>query len=190
MNLNKIFIELEEKGIQNDELQVDKTQRYLNITRDTGEFLQVLVRATRALKVLEIGTSNGYSTLWLASSLPERGQVTTIECLESKAKEALSNFKRASLRSKINLLLGNALQIVQELQDEYDLIFLDANRSQYMDISTDILRLLKEGGLLVCDNAVSHHHELADFISYLKSQPNISTSLVPVGKGEFLAHKR
>jgi predicted O-methyltransferase YrrM len=70
MDLDYFLKELEQRGIHNDEIQADRALKYLNITRDTGEFLRVLVRATRASKILEIGTSNGYSTLWLASSIP------------------------------------------------------------------------------------------------------------------------
>jgi predicted O-methyltransferase YrrM len=69
------------------------------------------------------------------------------------------------------------------------MIFLDADRSKYTDMIQDISRLLKIGGLIVCDNAISHESEIAEFTAYLKSQQNFSTSLVPVGKGEFLAYK-
>lgn len=189
MTINNILIELEKKGIRNDELQADRNRKYLNITRDTGEFFAVLIRAVRAQNILEVGTSNGYSTLWLASSLPENGTVTTIELSENKAKEALLNIERARLSSKIILWQGNALEKLRELRGEYDFIFLDADRSQYMEMTEDILRLLKTGGLLVCDNAVSHPEELADFMASLKSRPRLSTSLVPVGKGQFLVYK-
>ena len=85
MDLDSILRELEQKGIRNDEAQSDKALKYLNITRDTGEFLRVIVRATRSKKILEIGTSNGYSTIWFASSIPSDGTVTTIEYSERKA---------------------------------------------------------------------------------------------------------
>nr|WP_320012451.1 O-methyltransferase [uncultured Desulfobulbus sp.] len=189
MDLDNMLKELEQKGICNDEAQSDKALKYLNITKDTGEFLRVLVLATRSSKILEVGTSNGYSTIWFASSIPSDGTVTTIEYSERKAEEALSNFQRAGLANKIELLQGDAQAMLKDLSDQYDLIFLDADRSMYMDMIEDISRLLKTGGLIVCDNAISHESELAEFTAYLKSQQNYSTSLVPVGKGEFLAHK-
>ncbi|MBM9616931.1 class I SAM-dependent methyltransferase [Desulfobulbus rhabdoformis] len=108
MDLDYFLKELEQKGIHNDEIQADRALKYLNITRDTGEFLRVLVRATRASKILEIGTSNGYSTLWLASSIPPAGTVTTIEYSDRKTKEALSNFERVGLANKIALLQGDS----------------------------------------------------------------------------------
>jgi len=189
MDLENILAELEHKGLRNDEAQSDKSLRYLNITRDTGEFLRVLILATRSRKILEIGTSNGYSTLWLALSVPADGIVTTIEYSERKAEEALANFARAGLEDKIVLLQGKAQSVLKDLSDQYDLIFLDADRSKYMEMVHDIARLLKSGGLIVCDNATSHESELADFTAYLRSQQNFTTALVPVGKGEFLAYK-
>ncbi|HGE6115915.1 TPA: O-methyltransferase, partial [Vibrio cholerae] len=84
--------DLEQFGIQNDLAQSDKSKKYLNITRDTGEFLSVLVKATGANRILEIGTSNGYSTIWLASALPDDGKVYTIEANPQKIEEASLNF--------------------------------------------------------------------------------------------------
>ncbi|MBM9617013.1 O-methyltransferase [Desulfobulbus rhabdoformis] len=189
MDLDNILSELEQDGIRNDKVQSDRTLKYLNITKDTGEFLRVLALATCSSKILEIGTSNGYSTLWLASSIPPDGTVTTIEYSDQKAKEALSNFERAGLVNKIALLQGDAQAVLKNFSGQYDFIFLDADRSKYMDMIEDISRLLKNGGLIVCDNASSHESELAEFMNYLKSQKNFITSLVPVGKGEFLAYK-
>jgi len=186
MDVDNMLKELEQKGICNDKVEALK---YLNITRDTGEFLRVLVLATRSSKILEVGTSNGYSTICFASSIPPDGTVTTIEYSEQKADEALANFERAGLANRINLLQGEAQAVLKDLSGQYDLIFLDADRSKYMDMVQDISRLLKIGGLIVCDNAISHESELAEFTTYFKSQQNFSTSLVPVGKGEFLAHK-
>ncbi len=189
MDRNDLLVELEEKGLRNDAVQTDKSLKYLNITRDTGEFLRLLIQVTRAYSILEVGTSNGYSTIWLASSLPSTGKVTTIELSELKAKEANHNLEQAGVSEKVTLLQGDAQAVLGELQEEYDIIFLDADRSQYMAMSNDILRLLKQGGLIVCDNAVSHESELSEFMAHIKSMSSFSTSLVPIGKGEFLAHR-
>lgn len=189
MVLDNLLRELEQKGLENDQVQSNKNLKYLNITKDTGEFLRFLILATGAKRILEIGTSNGYSTIWLASSIPENGSITTIEFSENKAEEALSNFKKAGLNNQIELLLGEAQELLKELTGQYDMIFLDADRSEYMKMWRDVSRLLKIGGVIVCDNAISHELELSEFTSHLKSQSNFTTSLVPVGKGAFLAHK-
>lgn len=189
MKIETILRELEKQGARNDEVQTDKAQKYLNITRDTGEFLRFLVLATHSKRILEIGTSNGYSTIWLAASVSSDGIVTTIESSKWKAEEAISNFERAGVTKKIVLLQEEAETAIVKLNSQYDFIFLDADRSKYMSMLNGILRLLKAGGILVCDNAVSHESELSDFMDYFKSQPNYSSSLVPVGKGEFLIYK-
>lgn len=187
--LTTLLTELERKGEQNDRLQSSKEQRYLNITRDTGEFLRVLVKATAARRVLEIGTSNGYSALWLASSLPSGGHLTTIELLPAKAEEAQRHFERAGLAGCITLLQGEAGTLLAPLPAGFDLIFLDADRARYVAMLDELLRLLRPGGLLVCDNAVSHRQELEAFVAALNARDELSLSLVPVGKGELLVHK-
>ena len=135
MDLEKILRELEQKGVQNDELELDKTQKYLNITRDTGEFLKFLVLATRSSKILEIGTSNGYSTIWLASSVPKDGSVTTIEYLKWKAEEALSNFEIAGVVNKIELLQEEAKTVTSPL-DFIPVDMLDL-RSNQLEMSNE-----------------------------------------------------
>ena len=189
MGLHELFSELEATGIRNDAIQSDKSKKYLNITRDTGEFLSVLVKAVNAQSILEIGTSNGYSTLWLASSLPDSGHVYTIEHFEYKAFEARINFERAGLMHKITQLIGDAVTELAKVPQDVDMIFLDADRSLYFSLAEPLFDLLRNGGLLVCDNAVSHENELAEFVNWVKSQEQLLVSLVPVGKGELLVYK-
>ncbi|AFT72600.1 O-methyltransferase family protein [Alloalcanivorax dieselolei B5] len=187
--LNTLLTELEQRGEDNDARVSERRRKYLNITRDTGEFLAVLVKAIRAERVLEIGTSNGYSTLWLASSLSDGGRVTTVECDDDKVGEAKANFERAGLADRIEQIKGDAVTYLQGNTATFDLVFLDADRSQYLDMADPIIDAVKPGGVLVCDNALSHAAEMADFITCLQGRPQFTTCLVPVGKGEFVAHK-
>jgi predicted O-methyltransferase YrrM len=163
----------------------------LNITRDTGEFLSVLVRATNAQRVLEIGTSNGYSTLWLADAVrANNGSVTTIELSAYKIGLAAQNFARADLTPVITHIHADAGHVLANSPgNAFDLIFLDSERYEYIGWWPDLKRVLKNGGLLVVDNAVSHSEEMAPFVSLVKLDQDFVTSLVPVGKGEFLAAK-
>ncbi|MCA9954256.1 MAG: O-methyltransferase [Anaerolineales bacterium] len=190
MLLNNLLAELEKQGSENDAKVTERKEKFLNITRDTGEFLAVLVKATKAHDILEIGTSNGYSTLWLANSLPETGNVTTVEALPHKIAMAKHNFATANLAHKISLIESNAVDFFQQLKQQFDIIFLDADRSQYMLFAAEVIAALKPGGLLIIDNAVSHESELANFIDHIKSQSIFTTSLIPVGKGEFVAYKQ
>ncbi|EGQ7881690.1 O-methyltransferase [Vibrio cholerae] len=189
MEFQRIMEDLEQFGIQNDLAQSDKSKKYLNITRDTGEFLSVLVKATGANRILEIGTSNGYSTIWLASALPDDGKVYTIEANPQKIEEASLNFNQTHTSSKIVQLVGDATEVLSNVPESMDFIFLDADRKTYVSLADDLFNLLKTGGLLVCDNATSHADELEEFRAWVSSLHNLSVSLVPIGKGELLVYK-
>lgn len=187
--LSQLLIELETFGAENDRIYTDRSKRMLNITRDTGEFLAVLVKCTKAKRILEIGTSNGYSTLWLAHSARSvNGAVTTVECSDYKIGLATQNFQRAHLTDIITLVKEDAGGFLAQCADEsYDMIFLDAGRSDYPDYWPDIRRALSKGGLLVVDNAISHKAEIGLFVAMIESDKNFTTSTIPVGNGQFLA---
>ena len=189
--LDALLIELEQFGKANDGAHTERPRRMLNITRDTGELLAVLVRATVARRVLEIGTSNGYSTLWLASAArASGGAVTTVELSDYKIGLASANFKQSGLASSISLLHDDAGRVLERADDgAYDLIFLDSERPQYPGWWPHLARVLRPGGLLVVDNAISHQAEVAPFVALVAADRRFVTSLVPVGNGEFLAVK-
>ncbi len=189
--LDELLSELERFGKANDGANAERPRRMLNITRDTGEFLAVLVRATVARRVLEIGTSNGYSTLWLARAAGAiGGSVTTVELSEYKIGLAISNFARSGLASQITLLHEDAGRVLQRSADgAFDLVFLDSERPEYPCWWPHLKRVLRPGGLLVVDNATSHAAEMAPFVALVAADVSFVTSLVPVGNGEFLAVK-
>jgi len=189
--LKRQLEQLADFGNQNDAAVGKSGTRMLNITPDTGEFLSVLVRATGARRVLEIGTSNAYSTLWLADAARTiGGAVTTIERSADKVAMARENIATAGLDGIITQVEGDAGAWLAQAPDaSADLVFLDSARSLYLDWWPDLRRVLRAGGLLVVDNASSHAHEMADFVAAVKEGDAFGTSLVPVGKGEFLAVK-
>jgi len=191
VNLDELLSELERFGKTNDGVNSERLRRMLNITRDTGEFLAVLVRATVARRVLEIGTSNGYSTLWLASAARAiGGTVTTVELSEYKIGLATANFARSGLGGQITLLHEDAGRVLQRSADgAFDLVFLDSERPEYPGWWPHLKRVLRPGGLLVVDNATSHAAEMAPFMALVAADVSFVTSLVPVGNGEFLAVK-
>jgi predicted O-methyltransferase YrrM len=189
--LQTLLDELAAFGDAHDGDAANRATRMLNITPDTGEFLAVLVKATQARRILEIGTSNGYSTLWLADAAAGiDGAVTTVEMSPQKIAMARENFERAGLAGRITQREGDAGAHLKQLGDgAFDLVFLDSQRSVYVDWWPDLKRILRPGGLLVVDNATSHAHEMAAFTDAVRSDGELTTSLVPVGKGEFLAVK-
>lgn len=183
--------ELEQFGVDNDAVHEERPLRMLNITRDTGAFLSVLVRAMPARRVLEIGTSNGYSTLWLAEAVKTiGGTVTTVEYAEFKVGLARANFERSGLASVIDLVHGDAGHLFARTNaDAYDFVFLDSERTEYSGWWPHIRRVLRPGGLLVVDNATSHPEQMAPFVALVEGDQAFTTALVPVGNGEFMAVK-
>src|SRR5262249_5629544 len=150
--------EIEQFGLENDAAVSERPRRMLNISHDTGEFLGVLVRASNARRVLEIGTSNGYSTLWIAHACNAiGGHVTTVESSEYKLALAATNSDRAGLSHAITQVRGDAGRWLEGASgSSFDLIFLDSERSEYSRWWPDIRRILRKAGLLVVDNAISH----------------------------------
>ncbi len=189
MNLDALLAQLEAQGADNDETAVNKQDKYLNITRDTGELLGLLIKACKCSDILEIGTSNGYSTLWLASSIGENGKVITVDISDKKLAMAKNNLQLANLQHRVDFIHADFLAFIKGNQRQYDLVFLDADRTQYLSVEEEIISAIKPGGLLICDNAISHSHELAAFIVKIKSNPDFTCSIVSVGKGEFIAVK-
>jgi predicted O-methyltransferase YrrM len=190
-SLQVLLSELERFGEANDKATTERPRRMLNITRDTGGFLAVLVQATAARRVLEIGTSNGYSTLWLANAARATGgAVTTVELSDYKVGLARQNFSRSGLAASITLVQDDAGHVLERTVDaSFDLIFLDAERPEYPGWWPHLKRVLRPGGLLVVDNATSHPEQMAPFVALVKVDTGFTTSLVPVGNGEFLAVK-
>ncbi|WP_193084974.1 O-methyltransferase, partial [Halomonas sp. 3F2F] len=188
-SLRELLTELEQFGQENDAAIADRPRRMLNITRGTGEFLSVLTQATDAKRVLEIGTSNGYSTLWFAQAAQKiSGHVTTVELSEYKFDLAATNFERSGLSDYITSLQCEAGKLLESVEDSsFDLLFLDSNRSEYVQWWPNIKRVLKGGGLLVVDNATSHADEMAAFVELVSADPDFATCTVPVGNGQFMA---
>jgi predicted O-methyltransferase YrrM len=188
--LAELKTELERFGKANDAATAVRAQRMLNITRDTGELLSVLVRATAARRILEIGTSNGYSTLWLAEAAKATGgKVTTLESSPFKIDLAAANFARSGLDAFIDLVHDDAGRFLEQAKEAFDLVFLDSERAEYPRWWPRLDALLRPGGLLVADNATSHAAEMAAFVALVAADPRYTSCLVPVGNGEFLAVK-
>ncbi len=189
--LDSLLKELERFGVENDARTTDHEEKLLNITAETGAFLTLLVQAVKARRVLEIGTSNGYSTLWLADAVRRLGGgVLTVEVVADKAEMARANFERAELLPWIRLHLGDAGEFLRG-QDEasQDFLFLDSDREEYVTWWPDLRRILSPGGLIIVDNATSHAVELESFLRLVQDTPGYTTSLVPLGNGELLVLK-
>lgn len=128
----------------------------IHISADEGKLLHVLLRAIRAKTVLEVGSLAGYSGVWLARALPPDGRLTTIEKDPRHAALARQAFAEAGLASRVRVLDGAALDVLPTLAPGFDAIFLDADKASLPEYFEWSLALLREGGLLLCDNAFLH----------------------------------
>ena len=177
-------------GEDNDSRETARPRRMLNITRDTGRLLWVLVRAVRATRVLEVGTSNAFSTIWLADAVRAMGgHVTTLELNPDKIALARANLARAGLDGVVDIVEGRAADTLRTLPGPFDVVFLDADRASYLAYLELVVPKLRPGGLLIADNVTSHAQELEDFLRRVKSHPELFSVTVPVGNGEEIALK-
>ena len=188
--LTALLDELARFGEDNDARETERPRRMLNITPDTGRLLWILVRAARATRILEVGTSNAYSTIWLADAARATGgRVVTLEANAGKVALARTNLARAGLADVVEIVPGRAADTLPGLPGAFDLVFLDADRASYATYLELAVPKLVPGGLLVADNVVSHAEELADYLARVKSRPDLFSVTVPVGKGEEISWK-
>ncbi|MES5894166.1 MULTISPECIES: class I SAM-dependent methyltransferase [Bacillus cereus group] len=189
--LDSLLLQLEQYGEEHDRHKEKREEKLRNISREMGQFLSVLVKGCNAKKILEIGTSNGYSTLWLANAVEEtNGNVITVEFSSERVGEALENFERANLTQRIDIHNQEAGAFLDSQVDRsFDFIFLDSERTQYMWWWEHIKRILEPKGFLVIDNATSHAGELAGFIKMIEEDVTFETVLLAFQKGAFVARK-
>ncbi len=182
--------ELAAFGDANDARESARPRRMLNVTPDTGRLLWVLVRLARPRRILEVGTSNAYSTIWLADAARAVGaRVVTLEANPDKARSARENLARAGVAGVVEIVEGPARETLARLPGPFELVFLDADRASYLGYLEAILPKMPAGALLVADNVVSHADELADYLARIKSHPDLFSVTVPVGKGEEVSLK-
>ena len=168
-----------------------REERLRAVTPEVGAFLNLLVKILDARRIVEVGTSGGYSTLCLATAARETGgQVTTLEIDPAKIDRAQRNIADAGLDGLVTILEGDARDRLTRLDGPFDLAFLDAEKEIYLDCLESLVRLLRPGGLLVADNLLSHAEELAGFRDAAQSHPELECLLVPIPRGELLCRKR
>jgi len=177
-------------GEDNDARETARPRRMLNITRDTGRLLWILVQATGATRILEVGTSNAFSTIWLADAVRSTGgRITTLELNPEKIALARANLAAAGLEGVVDIVEGPAADTLAALSGPFDLVFLDADRPSYLTYLELVVSRLRPGGMLIADNVTSHAQELQDYLRRVKSHPQLFAVTVPIGNGEEIALK-
>lgn len=180
--------ELHRFGVEHDAGKADRLDRLRNVEPDTAQLLALVVRAIGAQRVLEIGTSNGYSTLWLADALRSTGgRMRSVDVDPERSAMARRNLAGAGLSDLVALLVEDAADTLRATPDgSTDMIFLDAERPHYVGYWPDLLRVLRPGGVLAVDNVISHADQVADFRALVTAEPGVGEALVPTGAGALL----
>ena len=149
-----------------------------------------IIRATGATRILEVGTSDVFSTIWLTDvARSTGGRVTTLELNPDKIALARANLATAGLDSVVEIIEGRAADTLDGLPGPFDLVFLDADRPSYLSYLDLVVPKLRPGGMLIADNVTSHAHELQDYLGRVKSHPQLFTVTVPIGNGEEISLK-
>lgn len=170
---------------QHDARQSDRLRRYRNIEAESAKLLGMLVRTQQSKQILEIGTSTGYSTLWLAEAAKSvGGKVQTLEINAFRSAQAKKYAEEFGLESFIDFWVGDASDYLAQATESYDLILLDAERGCYVSYWNDLKRLLQfSGNTLIVDNVISHAAEVKDFLDLIKADENYMSTILPVGAG-------
>jgi predicted O-methyltransferase YrrM len=181
--------ELYARSREHDECRSDRLERFRNVERPTAELLGVLIRATGARRILELGTSNGYSAIWLADAAEATGgTLVSVDVDADRTALARRNLADAGLADRAELRTEDAAETLARSADaEWEFVFLDSERPAYPGYVPDLVRTLAPGGVLAIDNVRSHEHELVEFTSLIGAEPALTQTVVPVGAGLRLA---
>ena len=168
------------------------------IMDDTLEVVAKILTEIKPNKILEIGTAVGYSAICFSEYLQENGKIDTIERDTERVKEARENIKKAEVEDKINIYEGDAVEILPTLNDEYDVVFIDAAKGKYPFFLNQALRMIRQGGVIIADNVLYKGYVMSDYnkhkqrtavrnlreyIKEVSENPNLETEILEVGDG-------
>ncbi len=165
---------------------------FWNVSHQTGNFISMLIKATGTKNVLELGTSNGYSGLWISDALQyTNGHLTTIEFWEKRQCLARDYIAKCGLSDYVTFKIGQAYDIITtELQNEqYDLVFIDANKQEYIKFFEAVHPLLKKGGIILADNITSHAKKVQPFVDAISNHPEYQVQILDLPDGLLMAYK-
>lgn len=177
------------------------------IRKEMESFLRVLIEIKKPKRILELGTAIGYSAILMANTMSENCRITTIENYDKRIPIAKDNFKRAVVEKKVELLEGDALEILQKINEPYDFVFMDAAKAQYLVYLKEIMRLLPVGGILIADNVLQDgelvesryaverrnrtiHSRMREYLYEVKNMKELETTIIPIGDGITLSVRK
>jgi len=196
----------EKEGILKD-MELYALENHVPIVqKEVAALLEVMTKAVKAKRVLEIGTAIAYSTSIFALSMGEDGHVTTIERNETMIEVAKDNIKKNKLESQIKIIQEDAQEVLKHLDGEFDIIFLDGAKGQYNDFLDNCLRLLKVGGIIISDNILFKGmvatdelvirrkrtivNRMRQYLDYICNHPQLDTTIIPIGDGVAISYKK
>ena len=174
-----------------DAAEPDRRRRRRNLEPEAAAYLWVLLQALGARSVVEIGTSNGYSTIWFADAMRVTGgKVVSVDVDDAAQEGAAANLAAAGLEAFVELRTADGGAFLAEAAAEsVEVLFLDSERPEYLAWWPHPQRVLRPGGLLVMDNVLSHPDEVVGSRALIEADPALASTVVPVGKGQLLAVK-
>ena len=175
-----------------DAKQSDRLNRWRNLEPESALFLSILVRSKQAKQVLEIGTSNGFSTLWLADAVKAtHGFLTSLEIDASRTTLAQNHLRQFGLDDRVNCLTVDAKDFLDERHQLYDIIFLDAERNAYVSYWSALKWLIcqQAGTLLIVDNVISHKEDMSAFLAIVEADDSVVATVIAVGAGLLIVTK-
>lgn len=193
-------IEEQEKFEQENPFKIPNSEKVLSIGRDTGIFYNILLQNITAKKILEIGMSVGYSTIWFADSISKKpdGKIITIDNDEKKIERAKKNFEDSGISEIIDIRHGDALKILSDINNEsnssesFDFIFIDADKERYIQYFDAVLPMVKPGGFIGADNILfpERFQKFTNlYVKHVRKNPNIRSVTIPIDNGEELSLK-
>jgi len=188
-------------------IELKARERYIPIiSPEIGQLFSVLIKSVRPKRILEIGTAIGYSTIWMARAAGRIVEIVTIEIDEERAREARENFQHYNLENQINLKIGDALEVIPYLHREFDFVFIDAAKGQYLNYLELLMKIVPAGGLIIADNvlyrgyvrgrkSVKHKHRtivniLREYLETVTNHHLLETCVLPVGDGIAISVKK
>lgn len=173
--------------------ELEATQKeYWNIPRKTGVLLNTFIKMMDVKNALEIGTSNGYSGLWISKALKQTGgKLTTIEFYEKRQSIAIENFKKCDVLDIVTTIQGSACEIIKNFPENmyFDFVFIDASKREYVDYFTLIKPHLTKKCMIVADNIISHAEKVQTFIDAVDSDDEFQYEILEVPGGILIAFR-
>jgi predicted O-methyltransferase YrrM len=162
-----------------------------NVSPEAGKFFHLMLQAIVAKRVLEIGTSNGYSTLWIVDALEKTGGwLTTLERDPDKVAMATEYLEKAGLRERVEIIEGDARETIDRLSKRFDFVFIDADKESYEHYLAHSLKRVRPGAVIVADNVDSHAEELSGFLETVERDPWLEEVRLPYGGGQLMIYVR